>query len=136
MKKYLIYLIFMLIMPMAVSAQSSMTDTQVMQYVMKAKEQGKSQSQIVTDLMQRGVDISQIRRVRNKYERQLKQGGLGNVSDDPSAKTDTRLRTNNGKTRDQYTRSDYGREVYGLSEGDVRDGARYCADAGAASCRA
>lgn len=86
MKKYLIYLIFMLIMPMAVSAQSSMTDTQVMQYVMKAKEQGKSQSQIVTDLMQRGVDISQIRRVRNKYERQLKQGGLGNVSDDTSAK--------------------------------------------------
>ena len=72
MKKYLIYLIFMLIMPMAVSAQSSMTDMQVMQYVMKAKEQGKSQSQIVTDLMQRGVDISQIRRVRNKYERQLK----------------------------------------------------------------
>ena len=68
MKKYLIYLIFMLIMPLAVSAQSSMTDTQVMQYVMKAKEQGKSQSQIVTDLMQRGVDISQIRRVRNKYE--------------------------------------------------------------------
>ena len=34
MKKYLIYLIFMLIMPMAVSAQSSMTDTQIMQYVM------------------------------------------------------------------------------------------------------
>lgn len=26
-------------------------------------------------------------------------------------KTDTRLRTNNGKTRDQYTRSDYGREA-------------------------
>lgn len=111
MKKYLIYMIFMLIMPLAVSAQSSMTDTQVMQYVMKAKEQGKSQSQIVTDLMQRGVDISQIRRVRNKYERQLKQGGLGNVSDDTSAKTNTRLRTNNGKTRDQYTRSDYGREA-------------------------
>ena len=41
----------------------------------------------------------------------MKQGGLGNVSDDPSAKTDTRLRTNNGKTRDQYTRSDYGREA-------------------------
>ena len=111
MKKYLVYILFMMFLPMAAAAQSSMTDTQVMQLIIKEHQEGKSQSQIVTGLMQRGVDITQIRRVRNKYERQMKQGGLGNVSDDTSAKTDTRLRTNNGNTRDQYKRNDYGKEA-------------------------
>ena len=111
MKKYLVYILFMMLLPLSAAAQSSMTDTQVMQLIMKEHQEGKSQSQIVTGLMQRGVDISQIRRVRNKYERQMKQGGLGNVSDDTSAKADTRLRTNNGNTRDQYKRNDYGKEA-------------------------
>ena len=45
--------------------QSSMTDTQVMEFVVKEQGKGTSQAQIVTKLMQNGVDISQIRRVRN-----------------------------------------------------------------------
>lgn len=45
-------------------AQSSMTDDQVMKFIVKEHNAGSSQSQIVTKLMQNGVDINQIRRVR------------------------------------------------------------------------
>ena len=85
------------------SAQtSSMTDDQVMRLVVKEHERGTSNAQIVTKLMQQGVDISQIRRVRNKYERQMKQGGVAGASEEVASKEATRLRTNNGKTREDY----------------------------------
>ena len=113
MKKYVIYFLFLLFVPLTAMAQSSMTDNQVLQYIIKEHESGKSQSQIVTSLMQRGVDIEQIRRVRNKYERQMKQGGLGNVSDNTtgSSTDNTRLRTNNGNPRELTKRTDYGKEA-------------------------
>ena len=85
------------------SAQtSSMTDDQVMRLVVKEHERGTSNAQIVTKLMQQGVDISQIRRVRNNYERQMKQGGVAGASEEVASKDATRLRTNNGKTREDY----------------------------------
>ena len=83
---------------MAVQAQSSMTDTQVAQFVQQEVERGTPQSQIVTKLMQRGVDITQIRRVRRKYQQMSQDGGLGRA--DQSKATDNRLRTNNGKDKE------------------------------------
>lgn len=50
-------------------AQSSMTDNQVLEFVVKEHQKGTSQAQIVTKLMQNGVDISQIRRVRKMAEK-------------------------------------------------------------------
>ena len=46
--------------------------------------------------MQHGVDITQIRRVRKKYERLAKEQGLGTVSND-TENTDDRSRTNKKK---------------------------------------
>lgn len=84
-------------------AQSSnMSDDQVMSFVVKEHERGTSNPQIVTKLMQKGVDISQISRVRNKYERQMKQGGVTGASTEIAGKDASRLRTNNGKTRKDY----------------------------------
>ncbi len=51
--------------------------------------------------MQRGVDISQIRRVRTRYEKEAKQGGLASATGKVSS-NGSRLRTNNGKTREDY----------------------------------
>lgn len=79
-----------------------MTDEQIMQFVVKEHAAGTSNQQIVTQLMQRGVDIQQIRRVRNKYEREVKSKGLGNLSADTQP-TDDRSRQRNGKTREDYT---------------------------------
>ena len=85
----------------AMAQSSSMTDDQVMQFVVKEHNSGTSNAQIVTKLMQRGVDISQIRRVRTRYEKEAKQGGLASATGKVSS-NGSRLRTNNGKTRDDY----------------------------------
>ena len=102
MKKYIIFAL-MLLSAGSVMAQSGMTDDQVMSFVAKEHSAGTSNSQIVTKLMQRGVDISQIRRVREKYEKMQKQGSLASATDRTGDAS--RLRSNNGKTR-----SDYGKQ--------------------------
>ena len=91
----------MLTWGVAVNAQS-MSDEQVMQYVVTEYNKGTSQSQIVTKLMQKGVDINQIRRVRQKYERQAKNGGLGIKDITGEEASDNRLRTNNAKDKKQF----------------------------------
>jgi len=80
-----------------------MTDEQVLRYVMKEHEAGTSQSQIITKLMQRGVDIQQIRRVKKTYERVAKDKGLGQVSAGTTKeKTNDRMRKNNGAEKEDH----------------------------------
>ena len=81
-------------------AQSSMTDNQVMDFVIEQNSKGASRQQIVTQLMQRGVTIEQIRRIQKKYQRQIKNGALG--ADDITAGSKdvkTRMREANGEKR-------------------------------------
>ena len=94
MKKKIIYMLMGLLMPLSAVAQSSMTDDQVMRFVLKEHEAGTSQEQIVTKLMQRGVDIQQIRRVKKIADRQKKEAGLGVVSDETMTKANDRTRKN------------------------------------------
>lgn len=95
MKKLLIYLMFFMLLPVAGMAQS-MSDDQVMSYIAKEHTAGKDNAQIVTQLMQRGVNIQQIRRVRDKYQKQMSQ----NTSQSYGTPTgSSRMRTNNGKKR-------------------------------------
>jgi len=97
MKKYIILFLFALLLPCYATAQSSMTDEQILKFVMKENAEGTSQAQIVTKLMQKGVTIEQIRRVKDKYERQAKNKGLGTVSSKDSEEDYGRQRKNNGK---------------------------------------
>ena len=76
-----------------------MTDQQLISFVMQEKEKGTSQQEIVTMLMQRGVDIQQIQRVKRKYERQINQAGMGVVADQAVNEADQRMRQNNGQSR-------------------------------------
>ncbi len=103
MKRNILSILLLIMCPLLATAQSSMTDDQLMQFVIKEHNAGTSQQQIVTKLMQRGVDIQQIRRVKAKYERQIKQSGLGNVADKAVGDAETRMRQNNGKTKDSNT---------------------------------
>lgn len=101
MRRYIISLLWVVFFTVeTVNAQSSMTDTQIMEFVVKEHESGTSQAQIVTKLMQRGVSIDQIRRVRNKYERQMNGDGLGVKNITTSGNTDGRMRKNNGKKKE------------------------------------
>lgn len=98
MKKLIIFIFIVALCPVGMRAQSSMTDSQVAEMVQREMEKGTSDKQIVVKLMQSGVDINQIRRVQRKYQRQAKQAGLGMAKTDEG---DSRMRTNNGKTRDE-----------------------------------
>jgi hypothetical protein len=77
MKRITALLLFGLLWTAYVMAQSSMTDHQVMDYVMEENAKGKSRQQIVTQLMQRGVTKDQMRRIQRKYQRQTQNGFLG-----------------------------------------------------------
>ncbi len=83
-------------------AQSGMTDEQIMEFVMKEREKGTSQSKIVTKLMEKGVPVSRIQILRRKYERQRSQEQLGarDLTGEESAKS--RLREQNGDEREDY----------------------------------
>lgn len=89
MKKYIV-LFLMVLCTLGSYAQSSMTDSQVIDYIVQEHQKGTSQTQIVTKLMQKGVDINQIRRVRAMYERMQKGSGLGTVSDSKGSQDRTR----------------------------------------------
>lgn len=99
MKKLAFFFLLLLMATVSAKAQSGMTDNQVMAFVLKEHNAGTSQTQIVTKLMQRGVDIQQIRRVRQKYESMQKGNAVGYVSDGESKVDDSRMRKNNGKKK-------------------------------------
>lgn len=98
MKKLLIYLMFLMLLPVAGMAQS-MSDDQVMSYIAKEHTSGKDNAQIVTQLMQRGVNIQQIRRVRDKYQKQMSQNTSHSYGSAGDPTGSSRMRTNNGKKR-------------------------------------
>lgn len=53
-----------------------MSDSQVADFIAREARSGSSQAQIVTKLMQKGVQIDQIRRVRNQYDKQHSESGM------------------------------------------------------------
>ncbi|WP_303221710.1 SLBB domain-containing protein [uncultured Prevotella sp.] len=136
MKRFIIAILMSVLIPMSIMAQSSMTDDQVMKFIVKEHNAGTPQSQIVTKLMQNGVNIEQIRRVKKKYERAAKDQGLGQVSSTTGSKNDTRLRSNgkkkaNGDAKD-YEYLDDKKSQYDsqnrLKDGRVKDKRSYVFD--------
>ena len=94
-------LIFSLMLIVATGwAQSGMTDNQVMDFVIEQNAKGVSRQQIVTQLMQRGVTMEQLQRLRKKYQRQMNNGALG-AEDITAGSRDVkkRMREANGEKR-------------------------------------
>ncbi len=107
MRKYLFLLGMMLLTCTSMTAQSSMTDNQIMDYVIEQNAKGVSRQQIVTQLMQRGVTIDQLRRIQKKYQKQIKNGALG--ADDITAGSKAvknRMREANGEKREEQVKKD------------------------------
>jgi protein involved in polysaccharide export with SLBB domain len=88
-------------------AQSGMTDNQIMDYVIEQNAKGVSRQQIVTQLMQRGVTIDQLRRIQKKYQKQTQNGALG-AEDITAGSKDVkkRMREANGELREEQERKD------------------------------
>ena len=79
-------------------AQSSMTDSQIMEFVVKENDKGTPREEIFKKLIERGVSVDDIRRIRDKYEKQNKNNVVGGRNIDGSQTID-RMRKNNGQTR-------------------------------------
>ena len=72
-----------------------MTDTQVLQFIMKEKKSGTADKEIATKLMQQGATIDQIQRLRQKYSKQLDSRSLGGAADNVIKDASNRMRVNN-----------------------------------------
>ena len=96
MKKFLLATVFCLATTLSIYAQ--MSDQQVIELIAREQKAGTSQSQIVTKLMQKGVKIEQIRRLRNQYSKQINKAGLGSKADSAVEEAESRMRqTEEGK---------------------------------------
>ncbi len=105
MKKFILTALFCITGITTTWAQSSMTDDQVMQYIIKEHSAGTSQAQIVTKLMQKGVDISQIRRIRNKYQKEINEKGASATADAAVNETDKMMRKGTNTKRERPTQT-------------------------------
>lgn len=85
------------IMSLTMMAQG-MTDTQIAQFIQREARAGVSQSQIVTKLVQRGVTVDQIRRVRNQQQKQVTENGVTASAPTAESGAEKRMRTNNDGT--------------------------------------
>ena len=90
--------IFLLFFSLTLSAQS-MSDDQVLKYIIKEHNAGTSQAQIVSKLLAKGVNINQIRRIRKKYEKEIQEKQLGVVADNAVDNAGQMMRQNNGNER-------------------------------------
>ena len=97
-KKYLLLLTTLLLTAMA---YAQMSDDQVMKFIEAETKAGTSQSQIVTKLMQRGVNIEQVRRLRNQYDKQISEQGLSKAADGAVSVAAERMKANGDGTSSQ-----------------------------------
>lgn len=76
----------------AMAQGSSMTDQQVLDYVVTALKAGKDQRTIALELARRGVTEEQAYRVKKLYEESAAEGTLGNNDGESSSKKTSRRR--------------------------------------------
>ena len=99
MKRFLLTTVFSVVAVLGAFAQ--MSDAQVMNFVASETRKGTSQSQIVTKLIQRGVNIEQIRRIRNQYDSQIKNRGMSAAADGAVSMAAERMTANTDGTTSQ-----------------------------------
>lgn len=73
--KRIVFSMMLTLMSLGAFAQG-MSDSQVADFIAREARSGSSQAQIVTKLMQKGVQIDQIRRVRNQYDKRRSESGM------------------------------------------------------------
>ena len=91
MKKNLLFFLFLL--SSAVVFGQGMSDQQVAQFIASEAKAGTSQSQIVTKLMQKGVKIDQIRRLRDQHAGAINQSGMSGQADAGISDMESRMRS-------------------------------------------
>lgn len=78
-------------------AQSSMTDDEITEYVIRENAKGTDRAKIVTNLVEKGVTVDRIQKIRRKMEKQ-KSGAVVGAKNISQAE---RLRTGNSQLREE-----------------------------------
>ena len=84
------------ILSAVLSHAQGMSDAQVMRYIQREVKAGTSQSQIAVKLMQRGVDMKQLQRVRQQVTASQGTSASASGTSAGSASGNSRLRRSNG----------------------------------------
>ena len=103
--KKIVFLFLMLLSVQMVVAQG-MSDQQVIQFMQKEVKAGTSQAQIVTKLMQRGVKVEQIQRLRKQYADKMKNSSMGAAAEKAADTAEDRMRKANAATNRTMGMSD------------------------------
>jgi protein involved in polysaccharide export with SLBB domain len=98
MKKFLLATALCIATSLSVNAQ--MSDAQIISFIAKEQKAGTSQAQIVTKLLQRGVKVDQIRRLRNQYSKKISQSGLRSQADAAVEDMSSRMRQTENNTQE------------------------------------
>ena len=94
MNKFVLTMLF--ILSAVLSHAQGMSDAQVMRYIQREVKAGTSQSQIAVKLMQRGVDMKQLQRVRQQVTASQGTSASASGTSAGSASGNSRLRRSNG----------------------------------------
>ncbi len=89
---------FMLSGTCSMYAQSTMTDKQVLEYVLNALKSGKDQQTIAIELARRGVTEEQAMRVKSLYEEQMASGSVQGNNRNAGNASRSRSRSLSGRT--------------------------------------
>lgn len=89
MRKLTLFLMLLL----STVAFAQMSDQQVIQFIQAEYKAGTSQGQIVTKLVQKGVNMEQIRRLQKQYGNQINQSGQSGKVNAGVSEINSRLRT-------------------------------------------
>ena len=99
--KRILFLLFGSFVLTTVCMAQGMSDQQVAQFIAAEAKAGTNQAQIVTKLMQRGVKIDQIRRLRNQYDSQISSSGKTSAADGAIKMTADRMKGNSDQMSGQ-----------------------------------
>lgn len=119
--KKIFFSVMLSMMTLTLMAQG-MSDSQVADFIRREISAGSSQSQIVTKLMQRGVQIDQIRRVRNQVDERVSESGVDGNASGASGSSNDRIRQNyTGATTQELNTAEVGTtgEVYANASDEV-----------------
>lgn len=99
MKRILMF-VFLSVLTATMVYGQGMSDTQVLQSIMKEKKAGTADNEIATKLLKQGATIDQIQRLRQKYSKQLESRSLAGAADKAIGDASNRMRVNNGPLRE------------------------------------
>lgn len=97
LKLIIISLLLTLVSLPGFAQSSNMTDSQIIEYIQQETAKGVNRSKIVTSLMEKGVTVDRIQKIRRNYEKQKKKEVVG--AEDIT--TGNRLRKPNSQEREE-----------------------------------